>query len=293
MSSIFPTELLINAIAAGILLGGFYAAISIGLSISFGMLDIVNIAHPVFMILGAYGVFLLNTQIALDPILAGALLSPIFYLLGVGMYRVYYIFFERSGAESLRGLVFFFGILFLIEVGLLLTYGVDYRLVRAPWIGKSIAVGSLGLSLRLFLPFLVGVILTVVFYLFFSRTFLGMITRGVGQDSTAVTLMGANPSRIKSVAFGLSVATTSIAGALVISIGPVEPSIGREFIGRVFAVCVLGGMGSISGTLIAAIILGVAESLTASLGGPAWGLAVSFGILLVMLVVRPSGLFKR
>ncbi len=293
MSSIFSTDLLMNAVAAGILLGGFYAAISIGLSISFGMLDIVNIAHPVFMILGGYGVFLLNTRIALDPILAGAILSPIFYLLGVVVYRVYYISFERRGAESLRGLVFFFGILFLIEVGLLLTCGADYRLVRAPWIGKSIAIGSLGLSLRLFFPFLVGVILTVVLYLFFSRTFLGIITRGVGQDSTAAALMGANPSRIRSVAFGLSIATTSIAGALVISIGPLEPSIGREFIGRAFAVCVLGGMGSISGTLIAAIILGVAESLTASLGGPAWGLAVSFGILLVMLVVRPSGLFKR
>jgi branched-chain amino acid transport system permease protein len=211
----------------------------------------------------------------------------------VGVYRVYYTSFERRGAESLRGLVFFFGIIFLIEVGLLLTYGVDYRLVRAPWIGKSIAIGSLGLSLRLFFPFLVGVILTVVLYLFFSRTFLGMISRSVAQDSSAVRLMGANPTRIKAVSFGLSIATTSIAGALIISIGPVEPSIGREFIGRVFAVCVLGGMGSISGTLIAAIILGVAESLTASLGGPAWGLAVSFGILLVVLAVRPSGLFKR
>jgi len=293
MGGIFSGELLINSVAAGILLGGFYAAISIGLSISFGMLDIVNIAHPVFMILGSYGVFLLNAQMALDPILAGALLSPIFYFLGVGVYRVYYISFERRGAESLRGLVFFFGIIFLIEVGLLLTYGVDYRLVRAPWIGKTIEIGCLGLSLRLFFPFLVGVILTMALYLFFSRTFLGMISRSVAQDSSAVRLMGANPTRIKAVSFGLSIATTSIAGALMISIGPVEPSLGREFIGRVFAVCVLGGMGSISGTLIAAIILGVAESLTASLGGPAWGLAVSFGILLVVLAVKPSGLFKR
>ncbi len=293
MLSILSPELLINAIAAGILLGGFYAAISIGLAISFGMLDIVNIAHPAFMILGCYAVFFLNTRLGLDPILAGVALSPIFYLLGVIMYRIYYNSFERWGAESLRGLVFFFGVLFLIEVALLLTYGVDYRLARAPWIGETIAVGSLSLSLRLFFPFLVGVILTVVLYLFFSRTFLGMVTRGVGQDSSAVTLMGANPRSIKAVAFGLSIATTSIAGALLISIGPVEPSIGREFIGRVFAVVVLAGMGSISGTLIAAIILGIAESLTSTLGGPAWGLAVSFGILLVVLAVKPSGLFRR
>jgi branched-chain amino acid transport system permease protein len=286
-------ELLINAIVAGILLGGFYAALTMGLSVSFGMLDVVNIAHPVFIILGGYAVFLLNESFGLDPVLAGLIFAPLFFLIGIGVYQVYYNSFEKRGAESLRGLVFFFGVLFLIEVFLLLTFGVDYRLARAPWIGKTIEVGFVGISLRLFIPFLVGVILTVVLYLFFSRTFLGMITRGVAQDSTAVRLMGANPVRIKTIAFGLSIATTSIAGALIISIGPVEPGLGREFIGRVFAVTVMAGMGSISGTLFAALILGVAESLTATLGGPAWGLAISFGILLLVLGVKPSGLFRR
>lgn len=286
-------ELLINAIVAGILLGGFYAALTIGLSVSFGMLDVVNIAHPVFIILGGYGVFLLNGSFGLDPVLAGVIFAPLFFLIGIGVYQVYYNSFEKRGAESLRGLVFFFGILFLIEVFLLLTFGVDYRLARAPWIGKSIEIGFVGISLRLFIPFLVGLILTVVLYLYFSRTFLGMITRGVAQDSTAVRLMGANPVRIKTIAFGLSIATTSIAGALIISIGPVEPGLGREFIGRVFAVTVMAGMGSISGTLFAALILGVAESLTATLGGPAWGMAISFGILLLVLGVKPSGLFRR
>lgn len=286
-------ELLINAIVAGILLGGFYAALTMGLSVSFGMLDVVNIAHPVFIILGGYGVFLLNGSFGLDPVLAGLIFAPLFFLIGIGVYQVYYNSFEKRGAESLRGLVFFFGILFLIEVFLLLTFGVDYRLARAPWIGKSIEVGFVGISLRLFIPFVVGLVLTVVLYLFFSRTFLGMITRGVAQDSTAVRLMGANPVRIKTIAFGLSIATTSLAGALIISIGPVEPGIGREFIGRVFAVTVMAGMGSISGTLFAALILGVAESLTATLGGPAWGLAISFGILLLVLGVKPSGLFRR
>lgn len=286
-------ELVLNAIVAGILIGGFYAAITVGLSVSFGMLDVVNIAHPVFIILGGYGVYLLNGFWGVDPVLAGVIFSPVFFLIGIGVYLAYYNSFEKRGAESLRGLVFFFGILFLIEVALLLTFGVDYRLARASWIGESINIGFIGISLRLFVPFVVGVILTVLFYLFFSRTFLGMITRGVAQDSTAVRLMGANPVRIKTIAFGLSIASTSIAGALMISIGPVEPGLGREFIGRVFAVTVLAGMGSISGTLFAAILLGIAESLTATLGGPAWGMAVSFSILLIVLAVKPSGLFRR
>jgi branched-chain amino acid transport system permease protein len=286
-------ELVINAVVAGILLGGFYAALTMGLSVSFGMLDVVNIAHPVFIILGGYGVFLLNGSFGLDPVLAGVMFAPLFFLIGIGVYQVYYNSFEKRGAESLRGLVFFFGVLFLIEVFLLLTFGVDYRLARAVWIGKTIEIGFVGISLRLFVPFLVGLTLTVVLYLYFSRTFLGMITRGVAQDSTAVRLMGANPVRIKTIAFGLSIATTSIAGALIISIGPVEPGLGREFIGRVFAITVMAGMGSISGTLFAALILGVAESLTATLGGPAWGMAISFGILLLVLGLKPSGLFRR
>jgi branched-chain amino acid transport system permease protein len=286
-------ELIINAIVAGILIGGFYAAITLGVSVSFGMLDVVNIAHPVFMILGAYGVYVLNGFFGWDPILAGLVFSPLFFLIGIGVYLVYYESFEKRGADSLRGLVFWFGILFLIEVALLLGFGVDYRLAQAAWIGESVQIGFIGISLRLFVPFLVGVAMTVVLYLFFSRTFLGMIMRGVAQDSLAVRLMGGNPVRIKTIGFGLSIATASIGGALMISIGPVEPALGREFIGRVFAVAVLAGMGSISGTLFAAIILGVAESITATLGGPAWGLAVSFGILLLVLGVKPAGMFRR
>ena len=116
---------------------------------------------------------------------------------------------------------------------------------------------------------------------------------GVSQDSLALRLMGADPIQIKTIAFGLGIATASIAGALLIVIAPVEPAIGREYIGRVFAITVLGGMGSIGGTLTAALILGVAESLTSTFSGPSWALAVSFGLLLLTLAVRPSGLFGR
>lgn len=286
-------ELLANAIVAGILLGGFYAAISIGVSLAFGLLDIVNIAHPVFVILGGYIVYILNAKAGIDPILAGLLFTPVFYLLGLGVYYVYYNFFEKRGQESLRGLVFFFGVMFLIEVGLLLTYGVDYRLVHASYIGETFTLGNIGFAYRLLLPFVLGLMVTVALYFFLSKSFLGRAIMGVSQDSWAVRLMGANPTRIKSVAFGLGIATASFAGSLLIIIGPIEPSLGREYIGRVFAVAVLGGMGSISGTMIAAIILGIAESLTSTFYGPAWAVAVSFGILLLVLAIRPSGLFGR
>jgi branched-chain amino acid transport system permease protein len=290
---VFSFDLLVNAVVAGILLGGFYAAVSLGISMSFGLLEVANIAHPVFVIAGAYAAYMMNTAVGLDPVLTGLLFTPVFYALGVVVYRIYYASFERKGEQSLRGLVFFFGILFIIEVLLVLIYGVDYRLVEAPYIGRSLLIGPIGIALRLLVPCIVGLVLTLALYLFLGKTFYGRAIMGVSQDALALRLMGADPIKIKTIAFGLGIAMASLAGALLIIIAPVEPSIGREYIGRAFAITVLGGMGSISGTLVAALILGVAESLTSTFSGPSWALAVSFGILLLALAVRPSGLFGR
>ena len=289
----FSWDLVANAVVAGILLGGFYAAVSLGVSLTFGLLDVVNIAHPAFVILGAYAAYVMNSSYGLDPILTGVLFTPLFYLIGAGVYRIYYGSFERRGEESLRGLVVFFGLLFIIEVALSLKYGVDYRLVEAAYIGKSIDLGGIGIAFRLLVPCVVGLLMTLGLYLFLSRTFYGRAVMGVSQDQVALRLMGANPVRIKTIAFGLGIAAASLSGALLITISPVVPSTDRDYIGRVFAITVLGGLGSIGGTLVAAIILGVAESLMATLFGPSWSLAVSFGILLLALAVRPAGLFGR
>jgi len=289
----FSWDLLANAVVAGMLLGGFYAAVSLGVSLTFGLLDVVNIAHPAFVILGAYAAYVMNSSFGLDPILTGVLFTPVFYLLGAGVYRIYYESFERRGEESLRGLVFFFGLLFIIEVGLSLKYGVDYRLVEAAYIGRSIDLGGVGIAFRLLVPFVVGLLMTLALHLFLSRTFYGRAVMGVSQDQVALRLMGANPVRIKTIAFGIGIAAASLAGALLITISPVVPSTDRDYIGRVFAITVLGGLGSIGGTLVASIILGVAESLMATFFGPSWSLAVSFGILLLALAVRPAGLFGR
>jgi len=275
------------------LLGGFYAAVSLGVSLTFGLLDVVNIAHPAFVILGSYAAYAMNSSFGLDPILTGMLLTPLFYVLGAAVYQVYYASFERRGEESLRGLVFFFGLLFIIEVSLSLAYGVDYRLVEAPYIGKSIELGGVGVAVRLLVPFAVGLAMTLALHLFLSRTFYGRAIKAVAQDRLALRLMGANPVQIKTIAFGIGIAAASLSGALLVTIAPVVPSTDRDYIGRVFAITVLGGLGSIGGTLVAAIILGVAESLMATFFGPSWSLAVSFGILLLALAVRPTGLFGR
>jgi branched-chain amino acid transport system permease protein len=290
---VISADLFSNAIVAGILLGGFYAAVALGLAITFGQLDIVNIAHPAFVIAGSYTAWIINTRTGLDPVLAGVLVTPIFFLVGMAIYRIYYAAFERTGQESLSGLAFFFGLMFIIEVTLILVYGVDYRLVSAGYIGESINVGFVGIPFRMLVPFAVAVLLTGGVHLYLSRTFTGRAILAVAQDRLALQLMGADPVRIKQFAFGLAIATTAIAGSLLIIIGPVEPSVGRLYIGRVFAIVVLAGMGSIPGMVVAALIIGIVETLVGTFMGPSWSPAVSFGVLLLTLAVRPAGLFGR
>jgi branched-chain amino acid transport system permease protein len=282
-----------NALVSGLLLAGFYAAVSVGISISFGMLDVVNIAHPAFIILGSYAASIANASIGADPIATAVALSPAFFALGLLLYRLYHASFERRGREPLRGLAFFFGILFVTEVALILAFGVDYRSVSTRYIDMTWRFGAVDLPLRLFVPFAVSVAMTLSLQVFLSRTFFGRAVLAVGQDQLALQLMGVDPVRIKQIAFGISIATAGVAGALLVVIQPVQPSLGREYIGLVFAIPVLGGMGSIAGTLAGAAILGVATSFTATFFGPSWAPAVSFGILLFALAFRPSGLFGR
>jgi branched-chain amino acid transport system permease protein len=286
-------DLLINAIISGVLIGGFYAAVTCGVSISFGILDIVNIAHPAFVILGSYIAYIINAQFGFDPILVSIVVVPAFYALGAGIYQVYYVAFERRGQESLRGLAFFFGLLFITEVSLVLYFGVDYRYVTAPYIGPTWHFGFIDVPMRILVPCLVSLLLIACLQLVLTRTFIGRAIMAVAQDQLALRLMAVDPIRIKRIAFGISIATASLAGAFLIIIQPVEPSVGRDYIGRIFAICVLGGMGSLPGAVIAAMLIGIVESITATFYGPSWAPAVSFGFLLLTLAVRPAGLLGR
>jgi branched-chain amino acid transport system permease protein len=290
---IFSSDLFFNAIVSGIMIGGFYAAVACGITIAFGILDIVNIAHPAFIILGSYVAYIVNATFGLDPIITSIIAVPAFYALGAGIYQIYYVSFEKYGQESLRGLAFFFGLLFITEVSLVLYFGVDYRYVEAAYIGPTLHFGYLDLPLRILVPCLVSFLLIAVLQLILTRTFVGRAIMAVAQDQLALRLMAVDPVRIKRIAFGISIATASVAGAFLIIIQPVEPSVGRQYIGRVFAVCVLGGMGSLPGTVIAAMLLGVVESLTSTFYGPSWAPAVSFGFLLLTLAVWPAGLLGR
>jgi len=291
---VFSWDLLRDAVVLGMLLGCFYAAVSVGLSISFGLLDVPHVAHPAFLVLASYGVYLCNDLYDLDPLIAGFLIMPVFFLIGLVTYRIYYETFERRGSEAgVRGIAFFFGVAFIIEVLIIMQFGVDQRSVTAHYIGKAWRIWDMRIPVRQLVAFGIALALTGSLSLYLSRTFMGRAIRAVVQDEEGLRLMGANPGKIKQFAFGIATAVLGIAGALLIIVAPVEPTLDRVYIGRTFCVVVMAGLGSITGTLIAAIILGVAETIVLTLFGASWAPAVSFAMLLGILAVRPQGLLGR
>ena len=289
----FSIDLLFEATLFGILLGCFYAAVSLGLSVAFGLLDVPYVAHPALVVFGSYCTYMLS-GLGIDPIVCGVLLMPPFFLLGMLIYRFYYETFEKRGTDAgIRGLAFFFGLAFIIEVCLILVFGVDQRTVRASYIGNSLEILDYRFPYRMLVAFGVAVVLTFALTQYFSKTFNGRAIKAVGQDEGALRLMGANPVKIKQLAFGIATAVNALSGAMLIIVGPVEPAMDRIYIGRTFCVVVLAGLGSMSGTLVAGLLLGVAESIVLMTLGASWAPAVSFGLLLLILGLKPQGLFGR
>lgn len=285
-------SLVANVVLTGLLLGGLYAVIGVGFTIAFGLVNVANIAHPAIAVLGAFAALFL-WRLGVDPVIAGLLWCPVFFGLGWILYRVYHELFERRGALALNGMTFFFGLMFVVEVGLLLEFGVDYQLVSSASTTGMLRLPGLDIPWRLLTPFLVALAVIAALALYMRTTYIGRAIAGVSQDDVAVRLVGANPVKVKSIAFGLSLATAAIAGALLLVATPVQPASGREFIGRMFAVTVLGGATSVRGTLAAGILLGVVESLVQTFAGASWATAIGFVMLLVALAIRPQGMLRR
>lgn len=284
-------DILLNAVVTGILLGSVYASLALGLGITFGILHIPNIAHPTLVVAGAFFVYTL-AQWGLDPIVAAVIGLVPFYVLGLALYFFYSRVFERrGGANVLQSLTLFFGLSLVVEILLSLGFGSELKSVSVSYIGSSLKLGVLTVPYRLLIPALLGPVMIAAVWLYLSRTNSGTAIRAVAHEERALSIAGLDPAAVKRHAFGIATATAVVAGAALIMVGPVEPFAGRFQIGRVFAIVVLAGMGSIPGSLVIAIAIGVAEALVSSYLNPSWSPGVAFAILLLGLAFRPQGLF--
>lgn len=285
-------QLLADVVVTGVLLGGLYGAISLGFSLCFGLVNTVNLAHPIFVVIGAYAAAGLAV-IGLDPVLCGVLMAPIFGIAGYFLYRGYSAVFEARNLSPLSSMTFFFGLMFVLEVVVTLAFGVDQRFVSARLASGTVKLLNIDLPLRLLVPFILSVVMTVGVALFLRFSLAGQALLGVAQDDLAIRLLAASPTHIKAVGFAIACATAAVAGSLLIVVTPVQPSSGRDFIGRVFAIAVLGGAGSPRGALAAGVILGVVEGIVQTFAGAHWSVATGFALLLCTLALRPNGIFAR
>ena len=287
----------VQLLVSGILMGGVYALASIGLTLIFGVMKIVNFAHGEFLMLAMYVAFWLFHYLGLDPYASIVLTAPILFLVGLA---TYVLFIRRTLNTPILTQIFVtVGLSILIENLALLFWSADFRTVSIDYLKHSLIIGpfpALGLEEVMISParliaFVLALSLGIGFYYFLKLSYTGKVIRATSQDRWAALLMGINIDKVFKLAFSIGILLVGVAGALMIPIYTVHPFVGFEFVLVMFVIVVLGGMGSIVGAMIAGIVIGIVEVFSGYLIGPDSKQAVYFLLFIAVLVFRPSGLF--
>ncbi len=284
-------ETFLQAIAAGILIGGLYGLVSVGLSLIFGVLRIVNFAHGEFVMLGMYGAYVLHSALGLDPLVSLLVLGPVFFVFGA---LVQHLLLRRVlAAPDLAQIFLTVGLSIVLANAALLVFGADYRSVSVPYGDAYLSFGAIILPWTRIIAFAGAAILAGLLTLFLSRTDLGRTMRAAAQDREVAMLLGIDPDRVFLVAFGIGAALAAAAGVLLVTFFPASPTAGTQFGLIAFVVVILGGLGSLGGALAAGFVVGVVESLGRFYLQGDWALTLVFSVLLLVLNLRSGRLLVR
>lgn len=282
---------LIVILVAGVLVGGIYALVAIGLNLVFGVIRVVNFAHGEFLMLGMYGAYLASTTWGLSPYVSSWLLvAPAGFLLGVLVQR---FVIQRLLDNQLMQMFATFGLIIVFQNTVLAMTRGEPKSTRSSASTATLDVFGVAVSVPRLIILIVSVLLTVVLVIFLKRTVAGTAIRAVAQDRNTARLMGINVHQVYLVTFGLSAALAALAGALLAPVYTATPTIGFQFVLPAFAVVVLGGLGSVSGSLVGGLLVGVVEQLSGFYLDPSLKQAVWFTLFVVALVFRPAGLFGQ
>ncbi len=281
-------EVLTQVAVSGILLGGVYALISIGLTLIFGVLRVINFAHGEFLMVAMYATYWLFHLYGLDPYVSIIVVTALLFVLGLLTQTV--IIRPILNAPSSMQIFATVGLSIVFQNAALLIWKGDYRSVETAYSKAVLNVGPLLVGVSRLVAFLVALAITVGIFLFLKRTYVGKAIRCTAQDRTAALLMGINTNRIYLITFAIGTALVGIAGALLIPIYPTFPTVGAYFVLIAFVVVVLGGLGNMTGALLGGLIIGLVEAFS-GFYVPAYKEAVYFVVFILVLLVRPTGLF--
>jgi branched-chain amino acid transport system permease protein len=280
----------LNVLVVGILLGGIYGLVSIGLNLIFGVIRVVNFAHGELVMLGMYGAFLAYSLLGLDPYLSIALILPALFVFGLIIQR---LIIQPLQSESMMQMFATFALLTILQnVVLAITRGEGYS-VPTKVAALGLELGDIRVSATRLIILVAVTAIAVALHLFLQRTLIGKSIRAVTQDRQAARLMGINVERTFMVTFGIGAALAGLAGALIAPIYTLSPGIGGNFILAAFAVVVLGGLGSVAGAYFGGMIVGIVEAFAGYYVDPELKQAIWFLIFLAVLVFRPTGLFGQ
>lgn len=282
-------DLIYAAIVTGILSGGVYALMASGLTLVFGVMDIINVGQGALVILGAYLTYALGQHLHIDPFLTLFLTIPALFVIGV---LIEVAIIRRIKRErTLMSILVMFAVALIIEGILTLSFSADLVKINASYVDSSFAVGSVYIAYIYLYGFILSVLLLGLLYLFLYRTKFGHGIRATVQNRTAAELIGVDVHRVQTITFGIGVSLTAAGGMVYGAINTFSPVSGYDLISRLLVIIILGGMGSLSGALVAALVMLVLEDVTAVVWSPVWATLVFYVVLAVALLIRPQGIF--
>jgi branched-chain amino acid transport system permease protein len=287
---VFSGPLLLQSIVLGVLLGGLYALLAAGLTLYFGVMRVVMIAHSAFLILAAYLAWYFHRETGLDPLLSLVFTVPLFFVIGVFMQRVL-ISRLRPATLTMMSVLLTFSIAMLIEGMLGFVWSGSQRRIQLGYSGASVEFFGARVAVVKMIAFALAALSLAGLYLLLKRSRMGQALRATIQHKEAAQLVGINTDRIASYGFGLGLAIAAIGGTALSLDSTIYPSLHWRWIGPLMAIIVVGGLGSIPGAAVAAMVLGLAQSVLQLPMGTTWAQTVFYVALFVTLIVRPQGFF--
>jgi branched-chain amino acid transport system permease protein len=275
----------------GLLLGGMYGLISIGLTLIFGVLEIVNFAHGEFLMISMYVAFWLFQLYGIDPYLSMLIILPVFFLIGLAVQRI--TIQPILNAPPLNQIFMTVGLSMVLQNAALFVWTADYRTVKTSYSALTLKTAGLIISFPRLLAFLLAMALIAALLIFLKRTYTGKAIRALAQERKAAMLMGINVYRTYQIAFGIGIACVGAAGAMLMPVYFVFPSVGSLFVLIAFVVVILGGYNSLVGSLVGGIIIGIVEAFSGFFISPHLKEAIYFVIFILILLFKPTGLFGR
>jgi len=291
MVAIPDPSVIVQAIISGILMGALYTLMAFGLQMVYGVMRIINVAHTVFMVFGSYLTYWIFEIYGIDPFIVMVMIMPIMFAIGWAVQR--FLVNPVVAAPEITTLLLMFGIGQVLENLIAFYWTSNFKSVTPTYGATSVTIANLSFPVIRVGGFVASIAILALLEVFLMKTKIGKAIRATAQDREAAQAMGINITRVFLISFGIAIASVAPAGAITSMIYAFYPTVHHMFTSKLFSICVLGGLGSITGVFVGSMIMGIAESLTGAIVTLEWSPIIAYALLIIILIIRPRGLLGK